>query len=40
MLFVWGMKAAQLLGILAEVLLHLYFTGGTDRVNDNKKFSF
>lgn len=36
-LFIQGIKAAQLLGVLAAFLLHLYFTCGTDRVNDNKK---
>lgn len=39
-LFIRGMKGAQLLDIPAAFLLHLYFTCGTDRVNDNKKFSF
>lgn len=37
LLFIQGIKAAQLLGILIEFLLHLYFTCGTDRVNDSTK---
>lgn len=37
LLFTQDIKAAQLLGNLAAFLLHLYFTCGTDRVNDNKK---
>lgn len=37
LLFIQGIKAAQLLGNLAAFLLHLYFTCGTDGVNDNKK---
>lgn len=38
--FVQGMKATQLSGIPSVFLLHLYFTCETDRVNDNKQFSF